>query len=185
MPLCDDVDQGRHGERSFTRTVKLELKDVHGASGVLIEGISDQWQRFQIPFERFEEIQDWSVMKEFVFVFGPDTVTKKKGTIYVDDVYFCSTPYEKLRSPHRDAPVFPGRRHSIAVDGLLSDWPKTSFIDMSDLRDYPATGEVSKLKHVGWVDARGQAPFPVRPRRKWASGSSPRTWAAQFAVSLG
>jgi hypothetical protein len=168
-------------EKGFTRTVKLELKDANGASGVLIEGITDQWQRFQIPFERFEEIQDWSVMKEFVFVFGVDIVTKKTGAIYVDDVYFCSTPYEKLRSPRRDVAALPAGG-KMTVDALLSEWPAASFTDVSDLRDYMETGEVSKLKKVGWKDAEGKR-RDLPPAPKTAAGLKPADLGAQFAVS--
>ncbi len=73
-------------EKGFTKKVKLELKDAQNSSPFVLDGITDQWQKFQIPFEKFSRIKDWSSMNEFVVVFDDVNTGPKVGTIFIDRV---------------------------------------------------------------------------------------------------
>ena len=73
----------------FTKRVKLELKDMSNKpSPYIVSGLTDQWQKFSIPFEKFRRVADWAHMNEFVVVFDDINSNPKSGTIYVDHVTF-------------------------------------------------------------------------------------------------
>ncbi len=75
------------GSGDFTKRVKLEMKDSSGKSSpFIVSGITDEWQQFSIPFEKFPKIQNWDSLSEFVVVFDDINSTPKKGTIYLDQV---------------------------------------------------------------------------------------------------
>ena len=74
---------------TFTKRVKIELKDMtNKPSPYIITGLTDQWQKFSIPFEKFRRITDWSSMNEFVVVFDDINSSPKAGTIFIDHVSF-------------------------------------------------------------------------------------------------
>ncbi len=70
----------------FTKRLKIELKDFQSASPFILNGITDEWQKFQIPFEKFTRVKDWSSMNELVLVFDDINTSPKVGTIYVDQI---------------------------------------------------------------------------------------------------
>ena len=73
----------------FTRRVKVELKDMSNRpSPYIVSGVSDQWKRFSIPFEKFRRIKDWTSLNEFVIVFDDINSNPKAGTLYLDHVVF-------------------------------------------------------------------------------------------------
>ena len=73
----------------FTKRVKLELKDMSNKpSPYIVSGLTDQWQKFSIPFEKFRRVTDWKNMNEFVVVFDDINSNPKSGTILVDQVSF-------------------------------------------------------------------------------------------------
>jgi len=77
------------GLNNFTKRIKLELKDSSNlASPYIISGITESWQKVQIPFERFRKIQNWSSLGEFVIVFDDVNSDPKQGTILVDQITF-------------------------------------------------------------------------------------------------
>lgn len=77
------------GSGNFTKRVKLELKDMtNKPSPYIVSGITDQWQKISIPFEKFRRITDWSSMNEFVVVFDDINSNPKTGTILIDQVTF-------------------------------------------------------------------------------------------------
>lgn len=77
------------GEKEFTKRIKLELKDMSNKpSPYIVTGITDQWKKFVIPFEKFRRISDWSSMNEFVLVFDDINASPKSGTVYLDHVAF-------------------------------------------------------------------------------------------------
>ena len=72
---------------NFTKRIKLELKDMSNKpSPYIVSGITDQWQKISIPFEKFRRVEDWSSLNELVFVFDDINSNPKKGTVYVDQV---------------------------------------------------------------------------------------------------
>lgn len=75
------------GQGNFTKRVKIELKDSTGKSSpFILSGVTDQWQKFSIPFEKFAKIQDWKSLSEFVVVFDDINSNPKTGTINLDQV---------------------------------------------------------------------------------------------------
>lgn len=76
-------------EAGYTKRVKIELKDMtNRPSSYIVTGITDQWQKFSIPFEKFRRISDWTSMNEFVIVFDDINSNPKTGTVYLDHVTF-------------------------------------------------------------------------------------------------
>ncbi len=75
----------------FTKRVKIELKDsTKQPSPFIIAGVTDQWQKFSIPFEKFRRVKMWDALSEFVVVFDDINSNPKSGTIFIDQVTFSS-----------------------------------------------------------------------------------------------
>ena len=76
-------------DKGFTKRLKIELKDMSNQpSPYIVTGITDQWQKITIPFEKFRKVKDWSAMNEFVVVFDDINSNPKAGTLYIDQVVF-------------------------------------------------------------------------------------------------
>lgn len=73
----------------FTKRVKIEMKDMtNKSSPYIVSGITDQWQKISIPFEKFRRITDWSATNEFVLVFDDINSSPKTGAILIDQIAF-------------------------------------------------------------------------------------------------
>lgn len=73
--------------RGYTKRIKIELKDMtNKPSSYIVTGITGQWQKISIPFEKFRRISDWSGLNEFVVVFDDINSSPKEGTIFFDHV---------------------------------------------------------------------------------------------------
>lgn len=72
----------------FTTRLKLEIKNKEEASSVILDGITQQWKRFEIPLSSFKDISDWTRMTELVIVLEPEVITDKEGILYFDEVQF-------------------------------------------------------------------------------------------------
>ena len=71
----------------FTKRLKIELKDsTMKPSQFIIAGLTSEWQKFSIPFEKFARVKDWSALSEFVVVFDDLNSNPKAGTIFVDHI---------------------------------------------------------------------------------------------------
>lgn len=71
----------------YTKRVKVELKDMDNKpSAYIVSGITDQWQKISIPFEKFRRIEKWNSLNEFVLVFDDINSTPKTGSILIDQV---------------------------------------------------------------------------------------------------
>ena len=76
-----------NAEAGFTNRVKVELKDMtNKPSPYIVSGITNEWKKISIPFEKFRRITDWSSLNEFVVVFDDINSNPKKGTIYIDNL---------------------------------------------------------------------------------------------------
>ncbi len=76
-------------EKGFTKRLKIELKDMSNQpSPYIVTGITDQWQKISIPFEKFRKVKDWTAMNEFVVVFDDINSNPKSGTIFIDQIVF-------------------------------------------------------------------------------------------------
>lgn len=81
--------------QGFTRKFVVELKNIDQTDKLLVDGVSSSWQKIIIPLGMFKRIGDWGKMTELTIVFN-ENVTRKTGTIYIDNVYFAQYPEEKL-----------------------------------------------------------------------------------------
>lgn len=73
------------GAAGYTKRMKIELKDMNNKpSPYIVSGITDQWTKVSIPFEKFRRITDWEAMNEFVLVFDDINSNPKTGTILFD-----------------------------------------------------------------------------------------------------
>jgi hypothetical protein len=78
-------------EKGFTKRLKIELKDsTNRPAQFIITGITDEWQKFSIPFEKFRRIKFWDALTEFVLVFDDINSNPKAGTVFVDHITFSS-----------------------------------------------------------------------------------------------
>ncbi|MBU1863023.1 MAG: CIA30 family protein [Candidatus Omnitrophica bacterium] len=73
-------------DKGFTKRLKIEVKDYQKSAAYILSGISDEWQKYSIPFEKFKAISDWSSMNEFVIVFDDINSNPKEGSILLDNV---------------------------------------------------------------------------------------------------
>ena len=73
-------------DRGFTRRVKIELKDGSKSATYLLDGITAEWARQEIPLQAFEGMRRLRRLQEFVIVFEDGVATEKTGTVYLDEV---------------------------------------------------------------------------------------------------
>jgi len=73
----------------YTKRFKIELKDMtNKPSAYIVSGVTDQWQKISIPFEKFRRIENWNSLNELVFVFDDINSSPKTGSILIDQVTF-------------------------------------------------------------------------------------------------
>ncbi len=71
----------------YTKRFKIELKDMtNKPSAYIVSGVTDQWQKISIPFEKFRRIENWNSLNELVFVFDDINSSPKTGSILIDQV---------------------------------------------------------------------------------------------------
>jgi len=76
-------------KRGFTPLFKIELKNNNGEVGrYYVTGVTDQWQKIEIPLLKIAGISDLTNMNEFVVVFEDWRCPVKEGTVYFDDIQF-------------------------------------------------------------------------------------------------
>jgi len=76
-------------EQGFSPLFKVEMKNNKGEVGkYYVTGVTDQWQKIEVPLSRVAGISDFSNMDEFVVVFEDWRCAIKEGTVYFDDVMF-------------------------------------------------------------------------------------------------
>ena len=74
-------------DKGFSPRVKVELKDSSNKpSPYIVSGITGEWQKFSIPFEKFRKVEDWKSLNEFVVVFDDVNSNPKTGAIIIDNV---------------------------------------------------------------------------------------------------
>jgi hypothetical protein len=76
---------------AFTKRVKIELKDsTNRPSQYILSGITGEWQKISIPFEKFRRIKFWDSLTEFVVVFDDINSNPKSGSILIDHISLSS-----------------------------------------------------------------------------------------------
>jgi hypothetical protein len=107
----------------YTKRLVVELKDRNATSKYILEGINGSWARFSIPLWEFKGIKDWTNMQELVITFD-ENVTKKNGSIYVDDIYFATQS-----EPINAKAVELAKGEKITIDGNLDDWQSADLMN--------------------------------------------------------
>jgi len=80
----------------YSKRLKIELKSKGVSSAYIISGVTDEWKKFSIPFNRFKKIKDWQHVDEFVIVFNDTTSRPAIGSIYIDDISVSKSPMSLL-----------------------------------------------------------------------------------------
>jgi len=76
-------------QAGYTTVFKIEIKNANRQVGrYYVSNVSDQWKQVSIPLSEFKGLIDKTSLTEFVIVFEDRMATKKKGTIYIDDITF-------------------------------------------------------------------------------------------------
>jgi hypothetical protein len=74
-------------KEGFTEKFKVVIKNMEQEqSSFLVNAIDENWQKIVIPLDKMKPYADYSEIKEFLIVFEDETVTKKLGTIYIDNI---------------------------------------------------------------------------------------------------
>jgi len=81
--------------RGYTRRFEIELKTADQTSSFIVDGLTNKWKKFVIPFSVFERIDDWTKVTEFNIVFN-ENVTAREGAVLLDNVYFTSEIYDEV-----------------------------------------------------------------------------------------
>lgn len=84
----------------FDKRMRIDLKDFSGkqTSYYMICGISDRWQNFSIPLDRFRMISDWSHLDELRVVFQGIINRPKTGRVYLDHLFLSNENRTSSRS---------------------------------------------------------------------------------------
>lgn len=78
-------------EEGTPGTIRVELRNhKQEVAFVFVEHVDRGWKSFNIPFQRFQDISDWSNISEVSFVLEAWNAQNKKGIILIDDVCFSS-----------------------------------------------------------------------------------------------
>jgi len=71
--------------------IRIEIKNnKNETASVFVQKVDLTWKNFDIPFEDFKQITDWSDLSEVSFIFESWNAEKKKGIVLIDNVCFSS-----------------------------------------------------------------------------------------------
>jgi len=166
-------------ENGFTPRFKVELKNPTQVASFLVTGVTSEWQKVVIPFQKFKGITDWSRMTEFVVVFDDLTSSPKEGIIYIDDIYFSDGKLgeeAKERKEARVAKVAEGTKEtklpetlSICFDSGDLHIPTREFAKLNRVVDTLKLNPEYKLRIEGYSDSVGNDEVNLLLSRKRAA----------------
>jgi hypothetical protein len=133
-------------KKGFTRTISVDLKSPGQTGNYLLEGITDEWQRFVVPVWKFA-LSDLSNVTELTFNFN-EKVTRKSGAIYLGEISFTPESGEVDATAAR---LKAGSR--IIVDGDLSEWEKNKSVAMM-VFDASKHLEIGSIKDKNFLSAQ-------------------------------
>lgn len=53
-----------------------------------VQSINNRWQEFRIPLSYFDQIKDWSSVRNISFILQPWNIDGKEGELFIDDIRF-------------------------------------------------------------------------------------------------
>jgi len=81
----------RGQEGGWPGTMRIEIKNKRNeTASVYLEDVQDKWKTFEIPFDEFGSITDWSDISEIGFVLEAWNAENKEGKILIDNICFSS-----------------------------------------------------------------------------------------------
>lgn len=123
-------------EKGYSRSLKLELKDRRTVASYVLEGITDEWQKFVIPISVFSEVN----LKRASFLgilFQSELLTKKEGVVYIDEVSISKKSFVKQQKIKINK-----TKSQIIIDGELSDWKDEKWYSL-DINNNLEMGKIS------------------------------------------
>ncbi len=134
-------------KQGFAKSLKIEVKqpkpDSPGETlkgSFVIQGITDEWQRFRIPLNMMNGIETWKDLDQFVIGFHSRREKVTHGAVFIDDIAFVKTG-DPGPSIHDPVPVPKKRAWEQAHGGevaarpfirqRLAGWPTTLLADKS------------------------------------------------------
>jgi hypothetical protein len=116
-------------KQGFAGSLKIEVKQPRPGSpgqtlqgSYVIQGITDEWQRFRIPLNMMTGIETWKDLEELVIGFHSRREKVVQGAVFIDDIAFVKTgePGPSVRDP---VPAPEKRAWEKAHGGELASWP--------------------------------------------------------------
>ena len=96
-----EVDASQYGWLQFSLRAKEEgnpgiVKVViesnrNEIASYYVQGVTQSWKEYNIPFEEFKQISNWSDLKDISFILESWNINNDKGIILIDDVRFSHT----------------------------------------------------------------------------------------------
>ncbi|MCP5124705.1 MAG: DUF3131 domain-containing protein [Gammaproteobacteria bacterium] len=104
-------------QTGFAKSLKLQFKQplAGGPFGLLrqgstvVDGITRDWQRFQVPLRWMSGIEDWSHLRQFALVLQPRRSPVIQGAYWLDDLALVKTGqpgpsiYDRMIPPRKTA----------------------------------------------------------------------------------
>ncbi len=199
----DHLELWIRGDRQagFAPALQLEFKQTLAGAppgllrrgSTLIEGISTDWQRVQVPLRRMSGIEDWRHLRQFALVLHPRRSTIDAGAYWLDDIALVKTGqpgpsiYDRVNTPRKDAlGATLGGQDALQVyirSRLGGAWPQRLTVPATEL---PNTGQafLERLARDTW---RGLVTFsdrehglPLDTVRFTDSGDVQRAWVGDY-----
>lgn len=134
----------------FAESLRLEFKQplAGGPPGLLrqgstlIEGITSDWQRFQVPLRSMNGIADWTHLRQFSVVLQPRRSPVTQGAYWLDDVALIKTGqpgpsiYDRVIPPKKTAwEQAHGGKDAIQpyLHARLGGWPERLTVPTAEL----------------------------------------------------
>lgn len=133
----------------FAPSFKVEFKQTSNDSkqeslsgSYVLTGITDQWQKFSIPLNTMNGIQNWNPVNEFVINLQSRRLKSKEGSYEIDDIALVTTG---KRGPSAWDPVVPPKKKQWeeaqggeaaskpALQRRLMGWPSIALADRNML----------------------------------------------------
>jgi len=162
--------------KGFTKSFKVELKNPTQVGSFLVSGVTSEWQKVAIPFQKFKGITDWTQMTEFVVVFDDLTSNPKEGIIYVDDIYFSNgKPAEEIgekkevKETRETRKTGPPETVSVSFDSGDLHIPTREFPKLNKVAETLKSNPGYGLRIEGYSDSAGSDEVNLILSRKRAA----------------
>ena len=76
------------GKDGYPSKFKIELKGKSGIGYAYVTTTSEDWTKIDVPLQSFKGLKDFKDLSELVLVFEDQTVGKKTGSLYLEDIVF-------------------------------------------------------------------------------------------------